>query len=146
MTGPPAAAPDPGSLRARLVPRAPRTFRGARAVQVTARTVHVAAMGLVLGGVAFHAPERALGVPVALTVASGLLLLGVDLWKSGAYVYQGNGVAVLLKLALLGLGQLFPAARLEWYLAATAVASVGSHMPKTWRHWSFLERRVVGTE
>ena len=100
-------------------------------------------MALVLGGVAFAAPGRAMATAVALTLASGLLLLGIDLWKSGAYLAQGNGVAVLLKLALLGLGQLLPAARLEWYLAATAVASVGSHMPRTWRHWSFLHRRVI---
>jgi len=120
-----------------------RSFRGERAWQVGARTVHLAAMALVLGGVAFAAPERALVLPIALTLASGLLLLGIDLWKGGGYFTQGNGVAVLLKLALLGLGQLLPAARLEWYLAATAVASIGSHMPRTWRHWSFLHRRVI---
>ena len=143
MTMPAGTAPERGSLRDRLLPRAPRTFRGARAWQVGARTVHVVAMGLVLGGVAFAAPECSLVLPIALTIASGLLLLGIDLWKGGAYFYQGNGVAVLLKLALLSLGQLFPAVRLEWYLAATAVASVGSHMPRTWRHWSFLHRRVI---
>ncbi len=140
---PAGAAAERGSLRERLAPRPPRTFRGLRAVQVAARTVHVVAMGLVLGGVAYSVPEPALTSAIALTIASGLLLLGVDLWKSGAYLYQGNGVAVLLKLALLGLGALFPAARLEFYLAATAVASIGSHMPKSWRHWSFLHRRVI---
>jgi hypothetical protein len=134
-----------GSLRALLFPRPPRAFRGARAWQVGARTVHIAAMGLLLGGVAFRVPVRELVVPVGLTVASGLVLLGIDLWKSCAYVYQGNGVAVLLKLALLGLGMLFPSARLEWYLAATVIASIGSHMPKTWRHWSLLDRKVLET-
>ena len=138
-----APARVPAELRAALFPRPARTFRGLRACQVAARTVHVAAMGLVLGGVAFRAPEEALQVPIALTIASGLALLGIDLWKSGDYVFQGNGLAVLLKLALLGLGLLFPGARLEWYLAAAAVASVGSHMPRAWRHWSFLERRVL---
>ena len=142
MTGP-AAAPVEEPRREWLATHPPRTFRGARVVQVTARTVHVVAMSLVLGGVAYAVPERALVTAIAFTIASGLVLLGVDLWKSGAYLYQGNGVAVLLKLALLGLGQVFPSARLEWYLAATAVASVGSHMPKAWRHWSFLHRRVL---
>ena len=135
------AAPAPASLRDRLFPRAPRSFRGLRAWQVGLRTMHIVAMGLVLGGVAFAAPQQALVLPVALTVASGLLLAALDLWKSGAYLYQGNGLALLLKLALLGLGQWFPAARLEWYLAATAVASIGAHMPKTWRHWSLLADR-----
>jgi len=143
VTMPAGTAPERGSLRERSAPRPPRTFRGARAVQVAARTVHIAAMALVLGGVAYAARERALVLPLAFTIASGLLLLGIDLWKGGAYLVQGNGVGVLLKLALLGLGQLFPAARLECYIAATAVASIGSHMPRTWRHWSFLHRRVL---
>jgi hypothetical protein len=110
---------------------------------VAARTVHLAAMGLVLGGVAYAVPEEALSTAIAVTVGSGLVLFAVDLWKGSAYLCQGNGVAVLLKLALLGLGLVFPAARLGWYLAATAVAAVGSHMPRTWRHWSFLHRRVL---
>jgi hypothetical protein len=121
-----------------------RSFRGERAVQIAARTVHIAAMGLVLGGVAYSVPERLLGPPVALTIASGLILFGVDLWKGGAYLVQGNGVAVLLKLALLGMGQFLPGQRLAWYLAATVVASVGSHMPRAWRHWSFVHHRVPG--
>ena len=123
--------------------RRTRSFRGERAVTVSARTVHIAAMGLVLGGVAYDVPQPALGLPVALTIASGLVLFAVDLWKGGAYLVQGNGVAVLLKLALLGVGQFAPGARLEWYLAATVVASVGSHMPHAWRHWSFAHRRVL---
>jgi len=52
-------------------------------------------------------------------------------------------VAVLLKLGLLGMGALQPADRLPWYLAATLVASVGSHMPGSWRHFSFLSWKVM---
>jgi hypothetical protein len=100
-------------------------------------------MALVLGGVAFRAPESELRVPIVLTVASGVGLLAVDLAKSGVYLYQGAGVAALLKLALLGLGNLFPSVRLPMYLAATVVASVGSHMSAAWRHYSFLDRRVL---
>ncbi len=142
MSGEPGPAPA-GGLRALLFPRPPRSFRGVRAWQIAARTVHLAAMGLVLGGVAFHVPEAPLRLPIVLTVASGLGLLGIDLWKSGDFLFQGNGAAVLLKLALLGAGLLLPEARLDCYLAATAVASVGSHMPRKLRHWSFLERRVL---
>jgi hypothetical protein len=124
-------------------PPAVRSFHGERAVQIAARTVHIAAMGLLLGGVAYAVPQQELALPIGLTIASGLVLLGVDLWKGGAYLAQGNGVAVLVKLGLLGLGQFMPGARLEWYLAATVVASVGSHMPRSWRHWSFVHRRVL---
>jgi hypothetical protein len=143
MMKPAGAAPERGRQRERPANHAPRTFHGMRVVKVAARTVHIVAMALVLGGVAYAAPVAALALPLALTVASGLLLLGLDLWKSGTWLTQGGGVAVLLKLALLSLGQWFPAARFECYLAATAIASIGAHMPKSWRHWSFLHRRVL---
>jgi hypothetical protein len=137
-----AAGGPAGGLPA--APARPRTFRGLRATQIAARTVHIASMGLVLGGVAFHVPASATATPIAIAIASGTLLMAIDLWKSGAYFTQGNGVAVLLKLVLLGVGQwIIPGARLGCFLVATAVASVGSHMPKTWRHWSLIERRVL---
>jgi hypothetical protein len=143
MTKPAGSAPGRGRLSECPAEPAPRTFRGMRAVRIAARTVHIVAMALVLGGVAYAAPVAALALPLALTLASGLLLLGLDLWKSGTWLTQGGGVAVLLKLALLSLGQWFPAARFECYLAATSVASIGAHMPKSWRHWSVLHRRVL---
>lgn len=114
-----------------------------RAIRIAARTLHIVTMALVLGGLAYAAPVTALELPLLLTITSGLLLLGMDLWKSGAWLTQGGGVTVLLKLALLMLGQWFPAVRFECYVAATAVASIGAHMPKSWRHWSFLHRRVL---
>jgi hypothetical protein len=129
-----------GGLGALLFPRPPRQPGGARAWQVGARTVHIAAMALVVGGVACGRTGRELAVPIALTVASGLALLGIDLWKSCAFLLEGCGIATLAKLALLAVGMLSPPVRLEAYLAAIAIASVGSHMPKTWRHWSLVGR------
>jgi hypothetical protein len=137
------AMPEEKGLMAALFPYPPRTFRGLRAWQVGVRTVHVASMGIVLGGVAYGVPAPAMPWPIGLTVASGLGLLGLDLWKSCSVLYQGSGVAVLAKLALIGLGVLFPSAQLGFYLAAAAVSSVGSHMPKAWRHWSFVDRKVI---
>lgn len=121
----------------------PRRLPGARPVQVAARTAHVVAMGLVLGGVAYQAPAGALLPPLLVTALSGLLLLGIDLAKSFVFLYQGAGAAVLLKLLLLGLGHALPAWRLELYLAATAIAAIGSHMNRTWRHFSLLHGREL---
>ena len=115
----------------------------ARPLQVGLRTVHIMAMGLVLGGIALGGGLERLRGAILATVVSGLLLLAVDLAKGSSALSQGSGAAVLLKLALLGLGQLFPQARLEWYLAATAVASIGAHMPASWRHFSLLEWKVI---
>ena len=139
--GPPdAPATEETSL---LFPWPPRRLRWARPVQLLLRTVHIAAMAIVLGGVAFHVPARAFEVPMALTIASGILLFGIDLARSGVFLYLAAGLAVHLKLILLLLGSLFPEARLAFYLAATVVASVGSHMSGPFRHYSLLHGRVL---
>ncbi|MFN7986285.1 MAG: hypothetical protein U0529_02370 [Thermoanaerobaculia bacterium] len=107
------------------------------------RTLHVVAMALVLGGVAFGIREERLRVPMAWTILSGVLLLAIEVARSGVFLYTGAGVASIVKLLLVGLGYHQPAARLAFYLAATVVASVGSHMTGSWRHWSFLDRKVL---
>ena len=132
----------PGTSRI-LFPWPPRKLRWARPVQLLLRTVHIAAMALVLGGVAFRVPERELTVPIVLTVASGTLLLAVDVARSGVFLYLAAGLAVHLKLVLLLLGNVFPEARLAFYLAATVVASVGSHMSGPFRHYSFFHGRAL---
>jgi len=114
-----------------------------RLLQVVLRTIHIMAMALVLGALPYGLGFQELRVPVLMAVASGLALFGFDLAKSPQVLLQGSGIAVLVKLTLLGCGHLWPAERLAWYLAATAVASVGSHMPGRWRHYSLLERKVV---
>lgn len=120
-----------------------RHIPGGRAVQVVLRSLHIVAMALVLGGLAAGETFEALRTPILLTVASGLLLLMVDLARGGLVLSQGSGVATLAKLALLGLGNLFPALRLQFYVAATFVASVGSHMPGNWRHFSLVTWKVA---
>ena len=127
----------------RFFPWPPRRLKWARPCQVALRTLHVAAMAVVLGGLAFGVDDAKLRSAGLVTVASGVLLLAIELARSGVYLYTGAGVATLLKLALIGLGQLFPVARFELYLAATLVASVGSHMASPWRHWSVLDRKVL---
>lgn len=108
-----------------------------RAIEIGLRSVHVASMGLVLGGIAMGGTHDTLLVPIVCTVASGVLLLATSLSWGCMTLGQGSGLALLAKLALLGLGNVFPGGRLGWYLAATLVTSVGSHMPAAWRHWSF---------
>jgi len=100
-------------------------------------------MALVLGGLAFDVPEARLHAAGVVTVASGVGLLAVEIARTGVFLYTGAGAASLLKLALLGLGAAFPVARFELYLAATILASVGSHMSGRWRHWSLLDRRSL---
>jgi hypothetical protein len=110
---------------------------------VALRSVHIVSMALVLGGLAFRVPDERLHVAGVVTLVTGVLLLTIEVARTGVFLYQGAGVASLVKLGLLGLGLAFPVARFELYLAATLVASVGSHMSRAWRHWSVLDRKVL---
>ncbi len=103
-------------------------------------------MALVVGGIAFGAPDERLRGPMLWTIVSGVLLLAIEVARSGVFLYQGAGVASIVKLVLVGLGFHMPGSRLAFYLAATIVASVGSHMSGAWRHWSFLDRKVLKQE
>ena len=132
--------------RSGLFPWPPRDLRWARPVQVALRSVHVAAMAVVLGGLAFDVPDARLHAAGIVTVASGAGLLAVELARTGVYLYTLAGAVTIGKLGLLGLGAAFPAARFELYLAATLLAAVASHASWRWRHWSLLDRRTLTRE
>jgi hypothetical protein len=112
-----------------------------RAVEVGLRSVHVASMGLVLGGIPLGGTRQTLLVPIVVTVASGLLLLATSVAWGCLSLGQGAGWALVLKMTLLGLGNVFEGARLPLYLAAAFVSSVGSHMPSGWRHFTLRQLR-----
>lgn len=114
-----------------------------RAVEVGLRSVHIASMGLVLGGIPFGGTRQTLLVPIAVTVGSGLLLLATSVAWGCLSLGQGAGWAFLLKMALLGLGNLFEPARLPLYLVAAMASSVGSHMPSGWRHFTLRQARAA---
>ena len=110
-----------------------------RWVSVVLRSIHIATMGVVLGGVFLGAGHEALSAFIWAVVLSGCLMLGLDVCKCPRVLLQLNGLAVLLKLLLLAAGVfVFPTQQFAWYLAATLVASVASHMPGHWRHYDIL--------
>ncbi|MFQ5898477.1 MAG: hypothetical protein ACE5JN_09540 [Candidatus Methylomirabilia bacterium] len=114
-----------------------------RAWNVVFRTVHLMAFGLVLGGHAWEVELDRLLVAFWVTVLSGVALMGIELFKSLEWVFLGKGIMVLAKLGLLLLVPVFWEARLPLLLAVVVVASVGSHMPSRFRHYSLLRRRVL---
>ena len=69
--------------------------------------------------------------------------MGLELVSSCVWLFTGKGVMVLGKLLLLLMIPLFWEHRVALLLATVAVASVGSHMPSRFRHYSFLTRPRV---
>lgn len=133
-------------LRRMLFPEPPRRIRHARLLNVLCRTVHLAAFGLLLGGHAWGVEGDRLLPALWLTAGSGVALMVVESLTSARWLLEGRGALLLLKLALLLLVPFAWEHRVAILIAVIVVASVGSHMPRRFRHaslraiWADLRR------
>jgi hypothetical protein len=114
-----------------------------RALGIVLRTAHIAAMAILVGGYWFAVSDPALRTWRVLTVATGIALLASEVSHSRHWVYQGRGVFVVAHVAALGLVAASGSLGRYGLAAAIALGSVGSHLPRTVRKWSFRHRRVM---
>jgi hypothetical protein len=122
-----------------IPPSPQRPFSAWRWLSVLLRSMHISAMAILLGGVFLGAGHGEIRAAIWAALLSGCLMLFMDIFKSPRVLLQGSGIFVLLKLALLAVGFFFlPGQRFYWYLAATFMASIGSHMPGHLRHCDIL--------
>ena len=120
----------------------------ARFWNITLRTAHIAAMGVLLGGHAFvPAEERErLLLSLWLTIATGA---GLGLLETGGRLIWFHQVRGLMTLSKLGLLCTVPFLWGHWHvrltvlLAVVVIASVGSHMPARFRYYSAIYRKVM---
>jgi len=121
----------------------PRDPMPKRALNIALRTVHLAAMGVLIGGHAFDVePDLALE-ETGMTVGTGVVLAAVESEGSLLWFHQGRGILTLLKLALLALVPALWTQRLFVLFAVLGLGAVGAHMPARYRYYSVLHRRIV---
>lgn len=130
-------------LRALLLPEPRRRLRHARAWNVGARTLHLAATGVLLGGHYFGVESDTLLPWLYAAIASGAAMLAVELYSSFDWLTEVGGLAVVLKLGLLCVIPFAWGARVPLLFAVVILASVGSHMPGRYRHYSLRYGRVM---
>jgi hypothetical protein len=131
------------TLRSLLLPEPRRRLPHGRAWNVGARTVHLAATGTLLGGHVFGVSPEALLPWLWAAIASGGVMLAVELYTSLDWLTQIGGLAVVGKLALLCVIPVAWSSRVPILFAVVAVAGIGSHMPGKYRHYSLLYRRSL---
>ena len=127
-------------------PEMTRPQTGTRALSIALRTLHLVSFGILLGGHAFAIESNQLLPALYLTIASGAGLIALEVYVIGLYwLFLGKGIMVFLKLAIVLAIPFFWESRVFLLLLVVVIASVGSHMPARYRHYSFLHRRVVQT-
>ena len=114
-----------------------------RALNIALRTAHIGAMGILVGGHAFDVTPERLTVSLWLTIGTGAALAAIEAGPRLSWLHQGSGLMTMAKLALLCAVPLAWDYRLPILLAVIVIASVGSHMPGRYRHYSVVYRRVI---
>ena len=121
-----------------------RSLPHARAWNIGARTAHIAATGVLVGGHAFDVAASRLYPALWAAIATGAILIVLEAFSLRLrWATQGRGVMVLAKLALLLVIPLAWRARLPILFVVIVLASVGSHMPARYRYYSLVDRRVL---
>jgi hypothetical protein len=126
-----------------LFPTVPRHLPHARGLGITFRTAHLITSSILLGGHVFNAAPDRLILCLYLTIASGIGLIALELYRSCQWIYQGMGVMTEIKLALLIAAGAWWNARVPLLILVVVLGSVGSHMPARYRHYSLLHGRVL---
>lgn len=126
-----------------LFPAEARRIPHSRWWKIAARTVHIAAMGVLLGGHTFGVRTDLLSAYLWTTIASGGVLIALEVYPEGHWLHQGCALAIYAKLALLCLIPFFWEFRVPILLAVVVVSSVASHAPRKFRHYSVVFKRVM---
>ncbi len=133
----------PSRLHSLLFPLERRRIPYGRWWNIAARTVHISATGILLGGHVFGIPSGTLVPALAVAIASGAALIALEMYPSGDWAHQICGLLVFLKLILLCVIPFAWAYRVPILLAVLSIASVGAHMPRKFRHYSIVYRKVM---
>lgn len=134
---------EPTPAAATILPTVSRRLRYGRAWNIAARTVHIAATGILLGGHVFDVPPSELYVALGTAIVTGAVLIGLELYTTPHWAHQGCALVVYAKLAVLCAIPFCWAYRVPLLLVVVTLASLGSHAPRSIRHYSIVFRRVM---
>jgi len=121
-------------LVALLFPDPPRAFPGRRGLKIVLRAVHVLCAGILVGAYLFAVDSAVRTDWLVGTLATGTLLLLLDLHETAAFLLQVRGVVLVGKLSALAALPWCGDAK-PWVLGGIVLVSVvSSHAPGYVRH------------
>ena len=106
----------------------------ARVWSILFRTLHILAFSILVGGHAFNAPVDQLRPLLYLAIVSGVGMAFIEAYPTWQALFQGWGILVMIKLALLCAVPFAWSHRVAILVAVLVIGSVGSHMTKRLRH------------
>ena len=114
-----------------------------RWIKISLRTFHLLAVAGVGGGLIFGV-EKTLWLNYWwLALASGSLLMLIDMISNPVWVVQVRGLVVFLKLILLAFLGSYPAWDSHLLMFIIVISAVISHAPGKLRYYSIYHRKVI---
>lgn len=110
-----------------------------RWLNIAVRTSHIAVAAVFFGGSLLGVPFVGLSPWFCLSMATGGILLALEWLHDRRWPHRGKGLLVHFHLALCLLLHLLPAFTVPLLWLILVSGSIGSHMPRRFRHWSILE-------
>lgn len=121
-----------------LFPAEPRAFRGRRGVKIALRALHVLCAGVFTAAHVLAVDPARRGPWLAGTIASGALILLLDLFESGAFLLQVRGLVVMAKIGLLLALPTFGEYQPHVLVVILLTSVVFSHAPSKVRYFVVL--------
>jgi hypothetical protein len=109
-----------------------------RWLSIMVRTGHIGVAAVFFGGCVLHVPFPQLVVWHHLTIASGGVLLVLELLHDRRWLLQGKGLLGILHIVPGVLLHLNPGLTVPLLWGVLVSGCIGSHMPRRFRHWSIL--------
>jgi hypothetical protein len=115
-----------------------RTIPYARVWNIAFRTLHLVFISILVGGHAFGASADQLRPLLYGAIVTGVGMAFIDGYPTLEFLHMGWGVMLIVKLSLLCLVPFMWSHRLPILIAVVIIGSVGSHMPRKFRHYSII--------
>lgn len=117
-----------------------------RWIKISLRTFHLLSIAGVGGGILFGLEKDLWLNYWWLALASGALMMLMDMLSNPVWIVQVRGVAILAKLLLLMLLGYNPAWDTFLLVVIIVISGVISHAPGKLRYYSFYHRRVITSD
>ncbi len=126
-----------------LFPATSRSLPGKRYISLTLRGLHLVGVAGVAGLFLFQLPFDQWRIYGLLALVSGVLMMAMEIWGDGVWLFQLRGQAVLLKLVLLALALIWPVSATINFIVIVLLSAFFSHAPGKIRYYSIWHGEVV---
>lgn len=127
-----------------LFPAEPRYFPGERWLNIALRSAHLVGVAGIGGGFLLDIDPAAWEGYWYLTLVSGVVLVGLYLWATFAWLFEFKGLVIVIKTLLLGGALAFPMVRAEVFVLVVVLSGLIAHAPARVRGARWLDLTLPG--